>query len=489
MDLIMSFWSEPYLRGFYNKWYSDDTFKLSWLLSTEAVSTIYDKPILYTDEFGADFLVGQLGLDFASVEITLDNLPKQFSRFYSLGRSYACSLQKRPFIHIDYDAYIFEKLPIEFETADLIFEKFCFTNSRNKLASICDPSIFADCENLPSYFSNYNRDEYNHFLCGIMGGNNTDFFAEYYNTIMDVLDKNENTLSNNNIRFMSKYYQNQIFKAQHTLDQFVAYNLSQEKSQNIKFILSGNNTAVMKYSHVYTDKLIHSDLRNRIVRRLLTSYPQTTEKVKNICGQETKIPTVDVVVIPNDYGHTYENVVRILVPRNIKADNVFVSNFRINTFDATYLSRLDDVRRIGSGDNFTQSLMLALQKSSSEMVVVVDGNVKVPRLYIEKFMAAYMEDSNSVYCAAARKVGDREFVYGAKLDDYWKNNLDAKTAALDNILVEGVAGGIYAFNKQILLNLIMKYPEVDSIIALNDFLKLEKIKIFCVKNIEVELFV
>jgi hypothetical protein len=56
MKIIMSFWSEPYIRGYFNEFLQDKTWKLSWLLSVASITKIYDKPILYTDDLGKNFL-------------------------------------------------------------------------------------------------------------------------------------------------------------------------------------------------------------------------------------------------------------------------------------------------------------------------------------------------------------------------------------------------------------------------------------------------
>ena len=92
MKPIMSFWSEPYIRGFSNPWINPSTWNLSWILSVESVTKVYGKPHLYTDLAGKNFLVNELGLSFESIDLSLTDIKGMNPKFFSLGSQSARSL-------------------------------------------------------------------------------------------------------------------------------------------------------------------------------------------------------------------------------------------------------------------------------------------------------------------------------------------------------------------------------------------------------------
>lgn len=55
--------------------------------------------------------IEKLRLPFTSVKTTLDNIPDTFKGFWALGKLYAYAVQDKPFIHIDNDVILWEKLP------------------------------------------------------------------------------------------------------------------------------------------------------------------------------------------------------------------------------------------------------------------------------------------------------------------------------------------------------------------------------------------
>jgi len=486
MKIIMSFWSEPYLRGFANEFIQDATWKLSWLLSVNAITKTYGKPILYTDAYGKKLLVDELKLEFEEVHTDLDNLPKEFSRFYTLGRTYACAQQKERFLHIDYDAFVYEKLPNDIADADVIFEKrFVYINNSNTF-TLCKPQLFASCKNLPSWWNNYaQQTTYDYSSLGIVGGNNFDFFKMFDATINQILQDNRDVLANDAMRFSSEFYSSKLFFAQYTLDQYVSHNLSKRMNLQARYVVSPNNISNIKYAHTFTDKSIHADLHGRIARRLITDYAETAPQVAKICNKEYAIPSVDVIVIPNQYSSVYENVIRTLIPRNIKPHNVFVSEYLMIPNDKKLLSKIDDVRLIPHGKDYAASLQIALSRCTSDLVMLLDGHVRIFKLFIEKIIAAHFDNPDSVFCAVAKDFKNQTTCYGAnQIDGKFVPNLDAKTNILDNIKVDGLYGGCYVFPRKILLDILkeINYENLDSISLA---LKEKSIPIYCVKNIEV----
>lgn len=108
---IWSFWSKPYWRQRRSGWASELHHWLAWKLSVETARQHYPDTWLYTDDAGADILVGQLGLPFVHVSTALNALDSCDPNWWALGKVYAYSLQTAPFVHIDADVFLWKPLP------------------------------------------------------------------------------------------------------------------------------------------------------------------------------------------------------------------------------------------------------------------------------------------------------------------------------------------------------------------------------------------
>ena len=75
------------------------------------------KTCLYTDRIGLENLSPNISFD----EVFLfdeDILSQFYPKIWSLGKILAMSLVNEPFIHLDFDFFLFEKLPLEIENKD-----------------------------------------------------------------------------------------------------------------------------------------------------------------------------------------------------------------------------------------------------------------------------------------------------------------------------------------------------------------------------------
>lgn len=484
MKIIMSFWSEPFLRGFCNDFIDQKTWKLSCLLSVAAISKAYGKPHLYTDDVGRKILCEELQLDFESVSTELKYLPAEYSRFYTLGRSYACAQQSEPFLHIDLDAFLYEKLPQDFSEADVIFEKLYYTDKTH--FRLCRPDLFVNLQSLPDWWIEKQSNKFMYASLGVVGGKNYEYFATFYKTILEILDANKVRLDNTNMRFASEFYHEKLFLAQYTLDQYTSYQLSQQMNLNVRYVVSPNNVTNVKYAHIFTDKNMQSDLQGRIIRRIISEYPTAVSQLEKICGNKYKTPSIDVVIISHKESSIYENVIRAIVPRNIKPNNVFVSEYNLIPQDKDLLEKLYEVRLIGKSIDYITSLHFAVSRCTSDIVILLDGNVRLYKLFIEKVIAAYFADPNCVYCCAAKDARSSEKIYyGANLvDGQFVANTDAKTKILDNIIVDGLYGGMYIFPRKVLMDILkdINYIDMNSI---SQMAIQKEIPIKCIKNLEV----
>ena len=125
MKAIFSFWSKPYVgslhkscAGFPNEHYLKVSFELAILTARKHFSKIE----LVTDTEGADLLVNRFGLNFDQVNLALNECQDIPSDVWAAGKLKAYSIQKEPFVHLDYDLFLMKDLPEGFVNGQIIVQ-------------------------------------------------------------------------------------------------------------------------------------------------------------------------------------------------------------------------------------------------------------------------------------------------------------------------------------------------------------------------------
>jgi hypothetical protein len=481
----MSFWSEPYIRGFGRRWINPLTWNLSWILSVEAVTKIYGKPHLYTDDAGKNFLVDQLGLDFASVDLSLNDLKGKNPRFFSLGRTYTLGVQKEPFIHFDYDAYLFDIIPQEVFENGVLLERQFYRSIEKHPKAPCRPELFSDFD-VPSWWNNYKvKNEHSFATLGIVGGSNLEYFNRFSQTIFDIISLNQEKFDN---FFFSKPTLQYV--PQDTLDQYVSVMLAKEMSFSPRFLVSMNQIAKVEYAHAGEEKAVSSELFGRIISRIVKDHPKATSKIEKLAGiGKIEIPTVSVIVIPNSLGSVYDSTLRVIIPRKIAPSETIVSDFRLHEAEKKLLSKIDGIRFASSGPTYLESIRNAFKKTSGKLLIIVDGHIKVPKLYIERAIAASIEFPNAFFCTASKDFEDNKIAisYGGLEDDYGiRPNLSQnKDIVLDMPLISALYGGVVILPIKAAHLLLDMKDSINSMSDISRYLISKGFECRCIKSIEV----
>ena len=171
------------MEGRHTGWLTPEHHALAWVLSFETARRHYPDTMLVTDDAGAALLLDRLGLDFGSVDLSLNALAGHDPNWWAIGKLYAYALQDRPFIHIDNDVFLWERLPATLEQARVIAQHPEYTEYG---ASFYRPeSIEHDLRQhggwMPEAFDQYMplggvlKAE----NCGILGGTDVAFIRNY----------------------------------------------------------------------------------------------------------------------------------------------------------------------------------------------------------------------------------------------------------------------------------------------------------------------
>jgi hypothetical protein len=128
MKIVQSLWVKPSIKknsvntsdrntgGWTDKKYN----YISWALSCLQFCKYYNKVELITDNLGYDTLIKKMKLPYTDVKVVLDDLNDYHPDLWALGKIYAYSLQKEPFIHADGDVFIYAPFSKELESSALL---------------------------------------------------------------------------------------------------------------------------------------------------------------------------------------------------------------------------------------------------------------------------------------------------------------------------------------------------------------------------------
>ncbi len=242
---IYSLWTKPmddFLVGFNN----EETFIKCLSISLEMSKNYFTHVELVTDFKGKELLIDKYGLKFTSVNTDLEHELKNINnRHWSIGKIYACKIQKEPFIHIDNDVIWSKKPHIDLLTSDACFQ------SVEIMKDIVDGNNKSPYDYLINNFrldSNYIdwniTEAYN---CGIVGFNKLDILETWWEEALKYIEYIDSYKLDNEIIPL-------IF------EQFYIVNLCKHFNYNVKLISDfskSNNIEeaadLLGYTHFVSD--------------------------------------------------------------------------------------------------------------------------------------------------------------------------------------------------------------------------------------------
>jgi hypothetical protein len=112
MRIVMSMWTKPCTEGKAHGFNSVKAMIDSLILSVNVAKKHYPDIHFYTDKLGYEWIKPHLDkLPFTSIEVCLDDFNWVPDVYWSFVKVYVYTLQKEPFIHIDNDVFLWDKIP------------------------------------------------------------------------------------------------------------------------------------------------------------------------------------------------------------------------------------------------------------------------------------------------------------------------------------------------------------------------------------------
>tara|TARA_B100000614_G_C14562727_1_gene497784 strand:- start:7227 stop:8765 length:1539 start_codon:yes stop_codon:yes gene_type:complete len=499
MKPVMSFWSKPYQMGLHNKWINDKAFRLSWALSVKAVTESHEKPVLYTDEEGKKLLVDEYGLEFAEVNVCLDSaLADVDPAFSSASRYYVMTQEAEPFFHIDYDMFLWDALPEDTVTQDVIFQAQCvFDNTKEEFntfqSALHRPDEMSKIVEVDDYWKEACKNNmFRSYSCSLVGGNDIMFLNLLGREAMAYANKfsvEERKAFDASCR--SSYPEDAILaeyasQTYTTIAEFLPFALALREEKKPVFMTNEFGMHCSKFTHVSYAKSRNEEVYGMMIKRLLLSDDLDASAFE---VKQSKVPKVSIVIIPNDQDSLYDCVLRSIVPRKLAPDEVIVVDNGIRVSERKFLDRLENVRVAEASPVMTEPELMrfASKEVTGDLVIFISSHVKVPRLYIEKSIAAHLQYPNAAFCGAANEFSDYQrhegFAYGGHFDGKSpvKPDVSQKECVTREISnVDCLYGGLYIMPRGIMEE-VFSVPQ-NSIEYISTFIKEHEHDLRCIKN-------
>lgn len=286
MKIVHSFWSKPSLdtMGVSEKsnggWRQGKYHLMSWALSCLSFKKHYGNIELVTDPFGKELLIDELELPYSSFSIDLKKLNIYPKHLWALGKIYSYGIQKEPFLHVDGDVYIWERLGPFIENAELCAQHmdskeghYHFAMNQLKNSKIVFPREFRNDYDV--------QKKYNASNAGIIGGTNIDFFQEYVELAFKFIDENLSKISES------------VLGSSYALiyEQYLFSVLARKKNVKIRHYIEDEGVGIMnlsnfmrkydkqKYVHLLASAKSTFESCRELELHLMVEYPEYHKKI------------------------------------------------------------------------------------------------------------------------------------------------------------------------------------------------------------------
>lgn len=312
MKIIHTFWTQnKNMNPLLNKggWLTNEAHFMCWALSCLNAKKYYGSIELFTDEEGYDLFVNKLQLPYDKVNVIFD---KKFSekingKLWSLAKIYTYGKQEEPFIHIDGDFILWDK--INFET-DLLFQnKEIDFDLYNDAFITLGQNIDKKIEYFDANFANIS------YNMGIFGCKNLKFSKYYYNEVFNLLQHIQiskiSDLTYINILLEQNliYYLSEKLQISHKT---IHPDIEKDFNKNYKKIFFNIPSSEFMFNHFLGGSKKLESVNNYVCEELFINFPEYYNKLKNL--------------ISKDYQCEYYYVTK----QNIEFDSERIKNDLIN---------------------------------------------------------------------------------------------------------------------------------------------------------------
>lgn len=405
MNLIQTLYFDksinPYQYHF--GWAASGYHLMSWALSCLQLKHLYNQVDLYCNTPASILLINQLKLPYNNVYITHDNLKIADESLWALPKIFTYGLQDKPFLHVDGDVFLFDKLPTSLLDSELIAQNVeeatnYYLDTQQQLMKYF--TYFPNCV-AADFKSNIPIKAVN---AGILGGNNIAFIKEYTNLAFEYIKKNMQHFSDVNTDRFNVFFEQHLF-----------YSLAKEKKISIEVLIKdtimdnqyqylGNFHEVpcrKNYLHLLGQYKKDEHTCRQMALKLRELYPEYYFRILSLFKTK-KIPLSAALSFDKNFTGIdeytgYSNKAKQNYANSLYTDNsVKLSTSSFKNKDIQTLQFLKNfIDRLQGCDNFTRVKLEADYNSFSEnLLKALKEKSKLKRTYIY----GRDIDANSWFC-------------------------------------------------------------------------------------------
>ena len=289
MKIVHSYWSKPGLTASvtdknFGGWSEKKYFYYSWAFSCLKFREYYDDVELVTDKNGYRIFIELFQLPYTSVKVELDQLNDYHEKLWAIGKLYAYSIQEKPFLHVDGDVFIWEKIPSALENAALVAQ-----HAEHNLPHYKD--AFLDLKKYYKYIPEIILKDYTENRAiqasnaGVIGGNDLSFFKDFTKQAFDFIHANMSVLEHDNIyggRFAILY------------EQYLFACLARKKKINVSYLFQngtpnydqlsylGNKYGKSKFTHIIDTRKRLNSYCFELESMFRNEYPEYYRRIQNL---------------------------------------------------------------------------------------------------------------------------------------------------------------------------------------------------------------
>lgn len=295
MKIIHSFWSKPFFHLEYNKmfggWRSKEYFFMSWALSCLTFSKFYKDFELVTDNYGYE-LIKKLKLPYTNVRIELDSLNSYPRHLWAIGKLYTYSIQQEPFLHVDNDIFIWERLDSKLDNANLIAQNIDLDKGHYSYALDFLKKYEYTLSDLITEDIKLNK-SIESCNAGLLGGQNISFIQDFSKQAFKFVNSNLN--KNIPLDYGTSYaliYEQYLFSclARRTNTDITYYIESKESKRSDYFDITDFRNKYQnkkKYVHLLGSKKREMKTCYELRNQLETNFPEYLYRIeKNLYDQK-----------------------------------------------------------------------------------------------------------------------------------------------------------------------------------------------------------
>lgn len=266
---IYSYWEDnrKKVNGGYT---SKKNLAISLTLSVELALKQFEEVELITNTYGKNLLIDKYKVPFTSVKVVLDQFDNILNPdFWAYVKIFTYSIQEEPFVHIDNDVILWDKIPDNILNSPLFFQnKEKFTEHKGYLRLVKEAKGFAKI-NFDIIMSEIDY-AYN---CGVIGVNDLSVIREWKSIVDEYLFSAKNQMTWNETP--DKHSHNHLF------EQFFISALIKNRDISVECLLKDNfyRSAYVdfKMTHLWGEAKRNPLTMKKVKDRLFNDYPKYRE--------------------------------------------------------------------------------------------------------------------------------------------------------------------------------------------------------------------